>query len=379
MKSIWVLAGLLGAGTVLGQSEQWLAYQTSSEGRAYQMVRLETNAPLGVALPKLHAHPLFARWLTPMDASGGRWLCLDRSHPSGLYDRLYIDANGNGRLDDDAPVKGQIDFSTALFPPKPLIFKGSDGPITYYLLFRFYQFDNGRSELLASSAGWYEGKVNFGGVEKRIQLIDGNVNGAFNDIASNFRQSDWVVVDGDDAGQRYLGSMIEVDGRLFRIEVSKDGACVKVRKAEDVTLGKVRVPSDVSEFTAYGENGYFVRKPVHGQFSLPAGHYRMFRWTIDRKDNRGVPWTLMGYNFPDSANFVVSPDNAPSLEIGEPIRALLAATNTSERQVAFSLRFQGQHNEAVEMLRNRQRPAGPKLSLVDDKGALVATRSFQFG
>lgn len=379
MKMLWVLAGLVGAGTVLGQSEQWLAYQTSSQGRAYQMLQVESNAPPGVALPRLHAHPLFAHWMTPMDASGGRWLCLDRTHPSGLYDRLYIDANGNGRLDDETPVKGRIDFSSAFFPPTPLIFKGSDGPITYHILFRFYQFDNGRSELLASSAGWYEGLVNFGGVKKHIQLIDGNVNGAFNDIAPNFRQSDVIAIDGDNAGQRYLGRMIEVDGKLFRIEVSKDGAFVKVQKAEDVTLGTVRVPSDISEFTAYGENGYFIRKPVNGQFSLPAGQYRMFRWTIQRKDSRSVPWTLSGYNFPDSANFEVSADKAASLEIGEPIRALLTSANTSGRQIAFSLRFQGQQKEPVEMLRNGQRPAGPKLSLVDDRGALAATRSFQFG
>src|SRR5208283_4009706 len=125
------------------------------------------------------------------------------------------------------------------------------------------------AELLASPGGWYEGVVNFDGVKKRLKLIDGNVNGTFNDVAPDAYQSDRVQIEGDKTDERFLGRMLEVDAKFFRIEVARDGAFVKVQKVENATLGQVSVPTNISEFTAYGENGHFVRKPANGQFTLP--------------------------------------------------------------------------------------------------------------
>ncbi len=121
----WItLAGLVLATTALAQSEQWLEYHTSAEGRAYHQMELTTNPPPGVALPKLNAPPWFARWQTPMDPAGGRWLCLDRTRKSGPYDRLYIDSNGNGRLDDKTPVQARLDSYNAIFSAGPRCVQG---------------------------------------------------------------------------------------------------------------------------------------------------------------------------------------------------------------------------------------------------------------
>ena len=79
MKLKLILTAMALAGTALAQSEQWLEYHTSNDGRAYHQMELTTNPPPGIALPKLNARPYFARWLTPMDPAGGRWLCLDRT------------------------------------------------------------------------------------------------------------------------------------------------------------------------------------------------------------------------------------------------------------------------------------------------------------
>jgi hypothetical protein len=374
-----ILAGMVLAGAAFGQSEQWLEYHTGTEGRAYQQVKLTTNAPPGIALPKLNASPYFARWLTPMDPAGGRWLCLDRTRKSGPYDRLFIDSKGDGRLDDNTPLQARLESYFAYFPPAPIVFKGEDGPITYHLVFRFYQYEKNPAQLLASSAGWYEGKVNFDGVKKRIELIDGNVNGTFNDVAPDPYDSDRVHVDGDNTAERFLGRMLEVDGKFFRIEAARDGAFVKVQKAENVTLGQVRVPANISEFSAFGQNGHFVRKPVNGEFSLPAGHYRIINWKIDRKDEKGAAWTLSGYNFPKTASFDVAADKTAALEIGEPVQAALNATEGTNRLVEFSLSFEGRQKESIEMLREGQRPRGPKLMLASADGSVCSTNSFEFG
>jgi hypothetical protein len=369
------------AGTAFAQTEQWLEYHTSAEGRAYHQMELTTNPPPGIALPKLNASPYFARWSTPMDPAGGRWLCFDRTRKSGPYDRLYIDSNGNGRLDDKTPVQARLDSYFAFFPPAPVVFKGEDGPITYHLVFRFYQYEKSPAQLLASSAGWYEGVVNFDGAKKRIQLIDGNVNGTFNDVAPDPYDSDRVQVEGDKTTERFLGKMLEVDGKFFQIEAARDGAFVKVQKVppSGITLGQVRVPENISEFAAFGGNGHFVRQPVNGEFTLPAGNYRIFRWTINRKDEKGAAWTLSGYNFPKTAWFEVAADKTAVLEIGEPVQAVLKATENPNRQVAFSLSFVGQQKESIEMLRDGQRPRGPKLMLANADGTLCYTNTFEFG
>jgi len=369
MKLKLILAGLMLAASTWAQSEQWLEYHTGNDGRAFQSLTLTTNAPPGVALPKVSAPPYFAYWKTPMDPAGGRWLCFDRTRKSGPYDRLFIDRTGHGRLDDQTPVQARLDSNFAFFPATPVTFKGEDGPLTYHLVLRMYQYDKNPAQLLAASGGWYEGTVNFDGVKKHLQLIDGNVNGTFNDMASDAYGSDRVEIEGDPAGERYLGKLLEVDGKFFQFEAARDGAFVKVQKAEHVELGAVRVRENLTEFAAFGANGYFVRKPAQGQFTMPTGKYRMVRWSINRKDDKNTPWTLSGYNFPESASFEVV--------AGKDVT--LADEQKNSRQLTFNLNFTGKQKEAIELLRDGQRPRGPKLMLTAADGALCYTNTFEFG
>ena len=209
------LAAMALATTALAQKEQWLDYHVSTEGRGYRYLDLTTNAPPNVRLPKLNAQPYFAHWTTPLDPAG-RWLCLDRAKKSGLYDRVYIDSNGNGRLDDKTLTgTSHSDQYSAYFEPVRVVFKGEDGPITYHLVLRFMQYEAGQANLLASSGGYYAGKVDIGGKKRRVELIDGNVNGTFNDRAADMSDSDCVTVEGDKVGQRYLGKLLEVDGQFY--------------------------------------------------------------------------------------------------------------------------------------------------------------------
>src|SRR5512138_2456379 len=97
--TVWlVFGGLLLATTALAQKEQWLRYYTSSDGRSYEYIALTNTAPPELKLPPLGASPYFARWVTPLDPAGGRWMCFDRSRKSGPYDKLYIDTKGDGKL-----------------------------------------------------------------------------------------------------------------------------------------------------------------------------------------------------------------------------------------------------------------------------------------
>jgi hypothetical protein len=374
----------LGAAAVatpaLAQKEQWLEYHTSREARSYQYVQLTTNPPPNISLPQFSSQPWFARWATPMDPKGGRWIALDRSKKTGLYDRVYIDSNGNGRLDDETPATpGRSDQYSAYFDGIKVVFKGEDGPISYHLIYRFSQYEgNSNPQLLMSSGCFYGGTVELGGKKRHLELIDGNVNGTFNDLNPDAYGSDRISIDGDKQGERYLGKMIEVDGQCYRIEAARDGAFVKLQKAEGLTFGTVRVPETISKFVAYGENGHFERKPAKGELTLPAGKYRILEWTINRKDSKGASWELMGYNFPDSSRFTAAEAKPASLQLGEPIRATLEANETGS-QVRFNLSFKGQGGESIQIEKGNQRPPGPKLWLAGADGTFRATNTFEFG
>jgi hypothetical protein len=367
------------ASTALAQKEQWLEYHTSRDGQGYHYLDLTTNPPPNVALPKFNAQPWFARWATPMDPKGGRWLCFDRSRKSGLYDRVYIDSKGDGRLDDKEPISvSHSDQYNAYFDSVRVVFKGEDGPITYHLVLRYMQYEGSDPRVLASSGGYYSGLVDIGGKKRRLNLIDGNVNGAFNDSAGDNADCDQVEVENDKAGQRYQGKLLEVDGQFYRFEAARDGAFVKIQKAEDVEFGQVKVPEAVSQIVVFGANGQFTRKPVKGQFSLPAGKYRVQDWVIDRKDEKGTAWHLTGYGPDDSAKFEVAAGKPATLAVGEPVFAKMDARETSGN-VSFSLRFEGQYHESVQFTKGDQRPPGPKLTLASQNGTYRSTNTFEFG
>jgi len=371
----------------LAQKEQWLDYHVSREGRGYRYLMLTTNPPPNVKLPKFNARPYFGQWTTPMDPAG-RWLCLDRTRKSGLYDRVYFDTTGNGRLDDKTPVgTSRSDQYSASFEPVRVVFKGEDGPITYHVNFRFMQYGEGEANLMTSSGGYYAGQVDIGGKKRQIQLIDENVNGTFNDRAADMSECDGVALDGDKLGERRLGKLLEVDGQFYQIEVARDGAFVKLQQAENITLGAVRVPEAISELVAFSENGHFVRKPVKGEFTLPVGQYRIQGWKMDRKDAKGAEWALSASGFNESARFEVTAGKPVSLEVGEPMRAVLQIekpmfgpdARVPTNQLTFNLRFEGHYGESLQIMKGNQRPAGPRLTLTSLDGTYRYTNTFEFG
>ncbi len=195
---------------------------------------------------------------------------------------------------------------------------------------------------------------------------------------SNPSDCDRVVVEGDKARERFLGKLLEVGDELYRIEVARDGAFVKLQRAEDLTFGQVRVPEALSEFVAFGPNGHFVRKPVKGEFKLPAGRYQIHEWNISRKDAKGASWQLAGSDFPDSTKFDVSTSTPVSLDIGEPVRALMHRDDLTN-EVSFDLSFKGQLNESVSITKGEQNPPGPRLTLATLDGSYRVTNTFEFG
>ena len=372
----WLVLAL--AGTCLkasAQKEQWLQYKVDSEGRGYRYLDLTTNPPPNLQLSKLSAQPYFAWWASPMDPAGGRWLCFDRSTKSGPYDRLFYDASGGGKLGEKPAQASRSDEYAAYFNGLRFVFKGEDGPITYHLNLRFMKYEERDARLLASSAGYYEGMVDVGGTKRRVQLTDANANAVFNDMDYDAGANDRVRIEDND---RMLGRLVEVGKDFYEIQVARDGAFIKLKKAENVPMGEVTVSTEVTSFTAIGQNGQFSRKPENGRFTVPAGRYRIQEWTLKRKDDHGASWSLSGYNLDETSAFEVAAGGRPKVEVGEPIRAVMQANQLTNR-VEFSLRFLGRYNETVQIQKGDQDPPGPRLTLTSLDGSFQQTNKFEFG
>jgi hypothetical protein len=367
------------ATAALAQPEQWLEYHTGTETHGYRWLDISTNPPADVPLPKLQPGASFGQWKNGMEAGKGRWFCLDRTSKGGPCDRLFFDSNGNGRLDDESPATVyRRDSYSIYFDPLKVVFKGEEGMVSYHLNLRSLQYDDSKARLLASSGGWYDGKVKFGAKTYPVQLVDNTVNGTFNDSSTEAGNTDRIIIGDKKPLDRYLGRYVEVDGKLFSLEVARDGAFVKVKEATGVEFGDVQVPGTISEFTAIGENGHFVRKLTDGKFSLPTGKYRVHGWSVDRKDDAGKPWQLAGYGFGKAADFAVAAGNPTELTVGEPVRAALQATE-SKGTVQFSLSFVGLLGETVTIERNGERPRAPQINVASAKGDYQSTSTFEYG
>jgi hypothetical protein len=379
--AIVALTAWLGS-TLQAQSEIWLQYHTDRQQRGYHPIELIAEKPDPPDVPAFKsAKPSFARWTTPMDKQGFRWLALDRSQKSGPADLLYLDANGDGKLSDEPPIKAyHRDANEARFGPVKILFDGEDGKVTYHLNLVFRQFEGSRERLYAHAGGWYEGFLPVGSGKKRCVLFDNNANGTFNDQALESQNADTLQIGREGAETTFMvGKFLEIEDTLYRLEVARDGAFVKLSKAEGIQFGQVKLPDNVTELAAGGTNGLFYRKPVQGKVTLPWGKYHIHHWNSERRDDQGAKWTLAGLGSDERGDFEVTVAAMPCLQIGEPITASLQVTEASDKTLSFRLTLEGQLGESINLTRENARPRAPQLVLKGKNNRFAKTLSFEYG
>ena len=372
------------------QEEQWLQYHSTREAQhiisdmGISMPEVTSEKPTNVKLPDFICDdPFFAFWPTPMVGPGGLWLTFDRQNKNGQpYDLLYFDSNTDGNLADESAVKSYEvnyrDSRRTKFGPIKVIFEGEDGPISYHLNIEFYK-GSSRQYLYITSAGWYEGTIDLADSKKHCVLIDYNVNETFNDKSLNPVEYDRIRIGNKDSQDtRYVGNFIEVDGALYQPEIARDGAYVKLTKAEDVKFGNIRLPQTITEFSAGGENGLFKLKLENGIGSLPVGKYRINQWIIEREDEKERKWKLQGSRASDKGDFDIVADKETELSVGEPIVSRLQV-NKRESGYSFNQDLEGRFGERIALNRNGSRPPAPKLHIKNKDGNYDRSFSFEYG
>ncbi len=393
-----VLAGIFFFTSVaVAQEEQWLQYHYDRMAREITGysggtgIKLQTEKPQDLILPEFSSDkPLFGKWSSPMAKNKFLWLALDRSKKNGPYDRLFIDAKDNGSLNDETPAKPyQADGRSAQFGPVQLVFDGQDGPITYHLNFTCY-VSGDKNYLYSSLACWYEGDITVGNVKKHCILIDQTCNGTFNDKSGNFWKSDRIIIGQkeNERNSRFVGKYIEVDDKLYQLDVAKDGAYVKLSPAENVVFGNIKVPETINTFAAGGNNGLFYVKLDKGLGKLPVGKYRIYLWELERKDDNSVSWKLKAQQLQSKKSlFDVNENTETALAVGEPVTCELKMQRESGigpivaifPSYRFVQSLTGQLDEDLEILKNNNRPPAPKLSIKNGDGSYDKKLNFEYG
>ncbi|HUW19981.1 MAG TPA: hypothetical protein VMW16_11830 [Sedimentisphaerales bacterium] len=353
-----VIVALLLPALSAGQQEQWLGYRSAREAErilgdmSSQNPKLSGDKPAGVELPQFKGdQPLFGKWSSPMAKEGYLWIALDRSHKHGPYDLLYIDSDGDGHLEDEtAAAAYQMEENYSSFGPVGIVFEGEDGPISYHLNFRYYGREGRDPYFRVTSGGWYEGAITVGDQKKHCVLIDYNANATFNDKSSDFGNCDRIRISKkrDEGDARFVGNFVQVDEVLYRPEIARDGAYIKLTRAEDVVFGSIRAQDTINEFAAGGENGLLYVALEKGVGKLPVGKYRVHHWQITRKDDKDKSWKLEGRWFDDKTDFEVSEASQTVLQIGEPVVAALDVAIRDDKY-QFNKELRGPWGERLDL------------------------------
>jgi len=384
--ALTVMLLFLAGGLLEGAEQQWLQYRFSREphrqGVSVSAAQADFDGAVGDDLerPDLAADDArLCRWQTPMAEAGFIWLAVDRSSGAGPYDTLYIDTDCDGSLADEEGVEPyNSDSQRAQFGPVKVVFQTEYGPAAVHVNVLCCDYPQYRRTYV-SSAGWYEGTVTVGGEEYKCRLVDYNSNGAYNDSSMDFSDADQVWIGrGRDLSRSFVGRYVMVGGAYYHPAPAADGASIAFTCAENVPLGTLKFSEEVDLIAVGGINGLLTYQPEGGEVQVPAGKWRLERWRVTRKDERGATWRMSGEGFPEESAFEVAEGETVNLDVGEPVSATL---NVSENSGAYYLRenLAGSSGERITLTRNGSRPPAPKLRITSEDGSYNRLYVFQHG
>ncbi len=392
MNGKWMLGfAVCGAVTIAvtlawGQEQQPLRYHTSGAphplvgGLSPKDIELATDPPRDPALPVFKSrNPLFSKWSSPLAPSGFLWIGLDRTQEDGLYDRLFIDSNGNGRLEDETALGADSSATAwARFGPVKLVLGGKETPVTCHLNFMLMNRD-GQPRFSVSSGGWYEGTVTVGQKKKHCVVLDQDANGTFNDKSIHFKDCDLIQISEEGAQDICLvGNYIQVDEELYRLEVAADGSYIRLAAANSVRFGTIKQQTEMIELIAGGENGMLTVKLEKGLGKLPVGKYRVYGWEVERDDVAGNRWKAKATSFGSPEVFEIREGEETRLDPGEPIVSTIE-TYRSGAQCTVRHSWRGRSGEQIRITRNGVDPPPAQVHIWNADNSYDRTFTFETG
>ena len=389
---------LVGAGLLWGAScgghlsgeAQRLRYDTVADpicdlDAEFAELALTGRTPIDLEWLAFEGKPLFARWETPLAASGAIRFAFDCSPEDGLPTRLFYDADADGMLADEAPLKPSTEWpGRRTFERVAVRFPGDAGPTVLHLHLEFTNWpepSGGKEEphCTLATAGYYRGTVYVGGKTFDCTLIDYNANGLFRDASTDDGETDRIRFErGDEVILRRAGRYVQLDGALYGLDVAPDRAFVRITPADDAPMGAVRVPEGTRELLVQGENGLLEVQLAGGVGKVPAGEYALHSYRVTRRDANGAVWEIERPYARSEKTFQVTADEETRLD---GIERLFATGHVRRRDdhYTFSPLMLGSAQEPVALTRNGGRAPLPKLRIRNDEGTYDKAFQFEYG
>ncbi|MBN1916867.1 MAG: hypothetical protein JW889_03070 [Verrucomicrobia bacterium] len=308
----------------------------------------------------------------------------------GTAPRLFVDTDADGDLADEKPIgvrisQNQIGFAATLvqLPGRPKgetvrigLFGSSDARTFAYL------------QLVPG--GYVHGTVELGGQKHKVAVIDANLDGRYDGFVSaealrDARAHDQIAfrpAAGHDGATEIapLTPTVHVGGVYYTAQLAPDGLRIEFAKT-DPKLGTLDVQCPDLQLTLQSAMG---RRTLRcgGSWPLPEGTYVLKDMSLQRKEENGSSWSLMGYAWQagNLAQFTIRAGETTTIPAGPPL-TLDTSVDWGDDTASANLTVvgrAGEHYSAGVYGVGRQQPP-PTLKVVDRAGKTLASGTFAYG
>ena len=373
----------------------------------WREVAITSDAPLSLRnAPKAKSeHPLYLAVRIGSGDEAAVAAVLDESRGSGSgYDRLYLDANRNGEMTDDAAVRATTEYRGRLtsirVDPVDMTVTYADGSRRVLRVrFEIRGYRRGLSPAPRWSAVYHldqhlEGRVDIG--DRRNVLIGlydcsrapVESNGCFDDFGVDRLRID-LNGDGKLDPQKEdfpLSRAIAVDGKLWTLNT--DGAATRLQISRcTLPVGSIVFKSDFIEgpmadgaVELLSDDGYAFRFPpaTGKKLVVPESAYRVNSFRANLADRTGQLWEAT-CSFP--APLVVKRDVVCEVAFGVPFR--LEPVVEGELRpgvgICISSRLMGLGGELYENISPVKTRMEPRVSIIDAEDIVVLDQKMEYG
>ena len=345
--------------------------------------------------------PSKPRWVTgvPDDAAfcsldvGGKsvWAAV----VGGDSPKLYVDTDGDGDLADDKPLAGKAEGPQMAFGTVALT--ASEGKPVKVALLAYMSGSPAKPRfVMIRGAGCLTGKVTLAGKAYNVAVIDGNLNGRYNDTlkgdAMPSQNMDALVIDLNGDGRFAPPSLtiqpmewvplakgIKVADAYYTVVVAADGSTIQLAKT-DPGFGTLDLGASDVEIMGFSDFG-FQRIQGGGKVRLPAGKYMPVMVSLNRTDADGAKWTLRRSGGTDKLSQLrIEAGKTCAIDLGPPLVARTDVRQNSRNvTIGFSLVGKAGEQYAAGATKDNKRLPAPTLEIIDGNEKVIHTGKFEYG
>lgn len=349
-------------------------------------------------------HPLYGSFQLANSDDNRYTSVIDESKGTGSgYDTIYIDANNNENLADDAKLSGTPpphQQNRLEFPLVEISVEIGGREYPYYLT-PSTQTYRGRTDILVSSSSYCLGELTFGEKTYPMALFDDDRNGLFNDIRAIpseserrgqvYTSGDVLVFDLDGDGKfqnshpvtaemYHVGKYISFGDTCYELDIAPHGRSMTVRETE-TPCGYIKTKHPNYSVELLGDSGPLKLNSSESTGKVPVGEYRLATCLLEREDDEGVTWRIFGRGNWRQPVIEVKRNRKAALEFGPPLTARI--TLTKQRDVLeIGLDVTGRRGETYpprDFARVGKGLPAPRFEVRDEKGDIVVSSDFEYG